>query len=604
MVILEKILIGSKFPDKIINMNIEDDKKPLFKWFWSLYVREHFALLFTALIFMSIEGSMLGLLSYSIKFLFDNVLVSKDTSSILIVAVVIFSIFSIRAIAGFVHRLLTVNVCQKIIKVIQDRMVAHLLNMDVGFHQKNSPGILMDRVRADSKALSESVGEAFMTVGRDGFSLISLLAVVFFIDWKWSLIAFLGIPFLVLPILLLQGLVRSRAGENRDYESKANVRLDEIFHGITDIKLNRAEGRERNKFFDILQLTHKVRLRLEAGMAGIPAMIDVIAAIGFLAVMIFGAIDITSGSKTIGEFMSFFTAMALIFEPLRRLSNVSGNIQVAMASLERVFKIFEEKSSIVFPTLSSVEKKFDKIGIEFDSVHFSYEDKKVLENITFGIEEGTSNAIVGYSGSGKTTLFNLITRLIDPSSGLIKLNGVNIKDFCLNDLRSFISVVRQDGMVFDETILENIRFGKPTASDGEIREAAKMAYVDEFTNDLKDGLNTVVGPRGSTLSGGQRQRISIARAFLRASPLLLLDEPTSALDSKSEELIQKSLSNLAKHSTTITIAHRLSTIVDSDKVLVLDNGKIVGQGKHSELLLENSLYSNLFKSQVEKKNDD
>ena len=604
MVILEKILIGSKFPDKIINMNIEDDKKPLFKWFWSLYVREHFAPLFTALIFMSIEGSMLGLLSYSIKFLFDNVLVSKDTSSILIVAVVIFSIFSIRAIAGFVHRLLTVNVCQKIIKVIQDRMVAHLLNMDVGFHQKNSPGILMDRVRADSKALSESVGEAFMTVGRDGFSLISLLAVVFFIDWKWSLIAFLGIPFLVLPILLLQGLVRSRAGENRDYESKANVRLDEIFHGITDIKLNRAEGRERNKFFDILQLTHKVRLRLEAGMAGIPAMIDVIAAIGFLAVMIFGAIDITSGSKTIGEFMSFFTAMALIFEPLRRLSNVSGNIQVAMASLERVFKIFEEKSSIVFSTLSSVEKKFDKIGIEFDSVHFSYEDKKVLENITFGIEEGTSNAIVGYSGSGKTTLFNLITRLIDPSSGLIKLNGVNIKDFCLNDLRSFISVVRQDGMVFDETILENIRFGKPTASDGEIREAAKMAYVDEFTNDLKDGLNTVVGPRGSTLSGGQRQRISIARAFLRASPLLLLDEPTSALDSKSEELIQKSLSNLAKHSTTITIAHRLSTIVDSDKVLVLDNGKIVGQGKHSELLLENSLYSNLFKSQVEKKNDE
>ncbi len=603
MLILEKILIGSKFPDKIINMNIEDDKKPLFKWFWSLYVRQHFGLLSTALIFMSIEGSMLGLLSYSIKFLFDNVLVSKDTSSILIVAVVIFSIFSVRAIAGFVHRLLTVNVCQKIIKVIQDRMVAHLLNMDVGFHQKNSPGILMDRVRADSKALSESVGEAFMTIGRDGFSLISLLAVVFFIDWKWSLIAFLGIPFLVLPILLLQGLVRFRAGENRDYESKANVRLDEIFHGITDIKLNRAEGRERNKFFAILQLTHKVRLRLEAGMAGIPAMIDVIAAIGFLAVMVFGAIDITSGSKTIGEFMSFFTAMALIFEPLRRLSNVSGNIQVAMASLERVFKIFEEKPSIVFPTLSSVEKKFDKIGIDFDSVHFSYEDKKVLENITFGIEEGTSNAIVGYSGSGKTTLFNLITRLIDPSSGLIKLNGINIKDFRLNDLRSLISVVRQDGMVFDETILENIRFGKPTASDGEITEAAKMAYVDEFTNELKDGLNTVVGPRGSTLSGGQRQRISIARAFLRASPLLLLDEPTSALDSKSEELIQKSLSNLAKHSTTITIAHRLSTIVDSDKVLVLDNGKIVGQGKHSQLLLENSLYSNLFKSQVEEKND-
>ena len=585
-------------------MNIQDDKKPLFKWFWNSYVRAHVGVLFIALIFMSIEGSMLGVLSYSIKFLFDNVLVSNDTSSILFVAVLIFSIFSMRAIAGFIHRLMTVNVCQKIIKILQDRMVGHLLNMDVGFHQKNSPGSLMDRVRADSKALSESVSEVFMTVGRDGFSLISLIAVVFFIDWKWSLIAFLGIPFLVMPILLLQGLVRSRAGENRDFESKANVRLDEIFHGITDIKLNKAEKSERNKFFDILQVTHKVRLRLEAGMAGIPAMIDIIAAIGFLAVMIFGAIDITSGSKTIGEFMSFFTAMALIFEPLRRLSSVSGNIQVAMASLERVFKIFEEKPSIVFSNLSRNENEFDKVGLEFESVYFSYAEKKIVENINFEIEEGTSNAIVGYSGSGKTTLFNLITRLIDPITGHIRINGVDLTDISLKELRSLISVVRQDGMMFDETILENIRFGKPMASDLEIRKAAKMAYVDEFSNELNDGLNTVVGPRGSTLSGGQRQRISIARAFLRNSPLLLLDEPTSALDSQSEKLIQKSLSELSKKSTTITIAHRLSTIVDSDKVLVLDNGKIVGQGKHDSLVKESKLYSNLFKSQVEKKNDE
>ena len=585
-------------------MNIDDDKKPLLKWFWNSYVREHFWVLSIALIFMSIEGSMLGLLSYSIKFLFDNVLVSKDTSSIVFVAVLIFSIFSIRAITGFIHRLMTVNVCQKIIKALQDRMVGHLMNMDVGFHQKNSPGKLMDRVRADSKALSESVGEVFMTVGRDGFSLISLIAVVFFIDWKWSLIAFLGIPFLVLPILLLQGLVRSRAGENRDFESKANVRLDEMFHGITDIKLNRAETSERNKFFDILKVTRKVRLRLEAGMAGIPAMIDIIAAIGFLAVMVFGAIDITSGSKTIGEFMSFFTAMALIFEPLRRLSNISGNIQVAMASLERVFKIFEEKPSIVFPVVSRIENQFDKVGLEFESVHFSYGNKKVVENVNFEIEDGTSNALVGYSGSGKTTLFNLITRLIDPITGYIRINGVDLTDISLKDLRSLISVVRQDGMIFDETILENIRFGKQTASDVEIRKAAKMAYVDEFSDELKDGLNTVVGPRGSTLSGGQRQRISIARAFLRHSPLLLLGEPTSALDSQSEKLIQKSLRNLSMQSTTITVAHRLSTIVDSDKVLVLDNGKIVGQGKHDSLLQRSELYSNLFKSQLEKKNDE
>ncbi len=568
-------------------------------WFWKFFVKEHFIFLFCALIFMSLEGSMLGLLSYSIKFLFDDVLVSQETKNIFLVGAIVFSIFSVRAIAGFAHRLITINVAQKIIKKLQDEMVIHLVNLDLSFHKINPPGKLMDRVRADSKALSDSVGEAFMTVGRDGFSLISLILVVFFIDWKWSIIAFLGTPILVLPIVFLQKWVRVKAGENRDFETKANVRLDEIFHGVSDIKLNQAENTERERFFSILNLTHKIRFKLESGMAGIPALIDIIAAIGFLAVMVFGAIDIVSGTKTIGEFMSFFTAMALIFEPLRRLSNVSGNLQVAMASLERVKNIFETKPSIT-SVRSSIPKQFINrdIGLEFKRVCFSYDKIKAVQNITFTVAPGTTAAFVGISGSGKTTLFNLITRIIDPDEGSIFINGTDIKKIDLFQLRSFISVVRQDGMIFDETILENIRFGKQDASEAAIKHAAKMAYVDEFADNMKKGLNTKVGPRGSALSGGQRQRIAIARAFLRDSPLLLLDEPTSALDNQSEKLIQKSLAVLSEKCTTLVVAHRLSTIEASDNIFVLDNGNIVESGSHESLLRKGQFYSRLFKSEL------
>ncbi len=568
------------------------------RWFWRFFVKEHFIFLFCALIFMSLEGSMLGLLSYSIKFLFDDVLVSQETENIFLVGVIVFSIFSVRAIAGFAHRVITINVAQKIIKKLQDEMVVHLVNLDLSFHKINPPGKLMDRVRADSKALSDSVGEAFMTAGRDGFSLISLVLVVFFIDWQWAIIAFLGTPILVLPIIFLQKWVRGKAGENRDSETQANVRLDEIFHGVSDIKLNQAENTERKRFLSILNSTHKIRLKLESGMAGIPALIDIIAAIGFLAVMVFGAIDIVSGSKTIGEFMSFFTAMALIFEPLRRLSNVSGNLQVAIASLDRVKNVFETRPSIMTPRLP-VRKPIIKrdIGVQFKNVCFSYDKIKAVQNINFDISPGTTSAFVGVSGSGKTTLFNLITRIIDPDDGSILINGTDIKEIDLYHLRSLFSVVKQDGMIFDDTILENIRFGKQSASVTEIKRAAKMAYVDEFADNMKEGLNSRVGSRGSALSGGQRQRIAIARAFLRDSPLLLLDEPTSALDNQSEKLIQKSLAALSEKCTTLVVAHRLSTIVASDNIFVLEGGKLVESGSHENLLNKGKFYPKLFNSE-------
>tara|TARA_X000001036_G_C20651810_1_gene795335 strand:+ start:1 stop:972 length:972 start_codon:yes stop_codon:yes gene_type:complete len=317
--------------------------------------------------------------------------------------------------------------------------------------------------------------------------------------------------------------------------------------------------------------------------------------------MVFGAIDIVSGTKTIGEFMSFFTAMALIFEPLRRLSNVSGNLQVAMASLDRVKNVFETKPSII-SSRQPIPLPFIKrgIGIEFKNVCFSYDSIKAVENITFNVLSGNTTAFVGVSGSGKTTLFNLITRIIDPEEGNILINGTDIKKIDLAQLRSLISVVRQDGMIFDETILENIRFGKQNASETEIKRAARMAYIDEFADNMKDGLNSRVGSRGTALSGGQRQRIAIARAFLRDSPLLLLDEPTSALDNKSEKLIQKSLAVLSEKCTTLVVAHRLSTIVDSDNIFVLDNGKIVETGSHESLLREGQFYPGLFKSELKK----
>ena len=318
----------------------------LVKWFWSKYFKKYFFLIVLATIFMAIEGSMVGFLSYSVKLLFDSVFLSGSTKNIIFVGLLIFGIFSLRAFSGFIQGLITSYVVQKVNQLLQSDLTKHLLSLDISFYSENSPGTLIERVRVDTQKVTDLFSTILMTIGRDGVSLISLLFVAFWIDWKWTIIAFIGAPVLVLPILILQKWIRKTALKSREIEAKITVKLDEMFHGIKEIKLNNIQQDELKKSNHLYDYIRKIKFKLEAGISGMPAIIDFIAAFGFLGVMIFGGSDIVSGKKTVGEFMSFFTAMALTFEPLRRLSSVSGNFQIALASIEKLFGIFEKTSKI------------------------------------------------------------------------------------------------------------------------------------------------------------------------------------------------------------------------------------------------------------------
>ena len=574
-------------------------KKVLVYWFWKNYIRSFVILLICALLFMTIEGAMVGLLSYSVKVLFDDVFMSGSTDDIWAVGFVIFLIFSVRAISGFVQRGLISFVGQKILMNLQSGLVVHMLTLDSKFFYTNAPGLLIERVRGDSEKIIEMASLVIMTIGRDGVALISLITVSIFIDWQWTLIAFVGVPILLIPTFFLQSWIRLVALRSRNADAANTTRLDEIFHGINAIKLYSAEASEVTKLEKILSLAKRIKFRMEVGMAGMPAIIDIIAALGFFAVMIFGGADIISGEKSVGEFMSFFTAMALIFEPLRRLSSISGSAQVAIASIDKIYTIFDQKPEITdqikTQTLDSSETNLD---ITFDNISFCYGPNIILSDINFSCEPGKLFAIVGASGAGKTTILNMIPRLIDPTGGEVLIGGVNIKYLKIKKLRRLISVVSQEGSLFDDNIRENIIMGQTINSDREIDEVLKDSFVSEFLEKLPQGLDTSVGPRGVNLSGGQRQRILIARALFQNTPILLLDEPTSALDSRSELLIQKALTRLSIGRTTIVVAHRISTIVGAHKILVLNSGRIMEQGTHQELLKKGGSYTDLFKSQV------
>lgn len=557
---------------------------------WRDHVVGFWPILIVALGLMVLEGGTLGVISYLIQPLFDDVFVAGDTSAVTWVALSISGVFLLRAVSGYGQRVLIVSVGLKVTTALQARLVAHLLGLDARYFQDNAPGALIERVRGDTLALQGLASATLMTLGRDTISVISLLSVMIWTDWQWALMALAGVPILIVPLGLLQGVIRTTTRAAREAASRLSTQLDEIFHGIVSIKVNRLEEHESHRFDKEVDGFLAAQLRSERGKAANPAIIDVIAAIGFLAVLIFGGRQIMDGTKTVGEFMSFFTALALVFDPLRRLSAVAGNIQAAMASLERLYSVLEAKATILPP---ASPKPIAPGDVVFEDVSFAYGDTPVLQGLNFTATQGRTTALVGPSGAGKSTVFSLLSRLVDPVSGQITIGGTATGQADLNALRDSLALVGQDSALFDETIAQNIRLGRLDASDAQIRAAAEAASVLDFANTLPLGLDTPVGPRGSGLSGGQRQRVTIARAMLRDAPILLLDEPTSALDARSEQLVTEALARLSKGRTTLVIAHRLSTIRDADLIVVMDKGRAIEQGSHDELMAKRGAYARL-----------
>ena len=577
-------------------MSESAQKRDLIMWLWRNYMRQHTGLLVLAFLFLAVEGSMLGALSWMMQPMFDQVFLAGDQSALWWVGFGILGTFVVRALASVVQNVLLTRIAQNIAASLRTTLLDKLMRQDNAFHQTHAPGFLIQRIQADVESVNQ-VWHALITGGgRDLVALIALLGVTVSVDWRWTLVALVGAPILVLPSLAVQGFVRRRAREVRDIGAKLATRLDEVFHGIVPVKLNRLEDYQSKQYRDLTQVMVQTEIRSAVGASAIPGLIDIMSGVGFLGVLVYGGSEIISGEKTVGQFMAFFTAMGLAFEPLRRLGLISGKWQVAAAGIERIRELLDAVPKLVSPPNPKPAPKGTP-EIRLQGVSLSYGSAPVLRGTSFTAEAGKTVALVGPSGAGKSTIFNVLTRLVDPQKGKVTIGGVPVAAMSLEDLRDMFSVVSQDALLFDETLRENILLGRKGVPDSQLKSVLDAAHVSDFLKKLPDGLDTRVGPRGSALSGGQRQRVVITRALLRDTPILLLDEATSALDAQSESVVQEALDRLSEGRTTLVIAHRLSTVRDADKIVVMDKGQVVEQGSHEELLALGGTYAGLHRLQ-------
>ncbi len=570
----------------------------LFAWLWRGYLHKHVGLLSVALVLLALEGSMLGLLSYTMRPMFDDVFVQGKSDALWPVGLAILAIFVVRAVSSVGQRTLMTRINENTAADIRASLLRHLMQLDTSFHQTNPPGYLIERVQGDVQAIGAVWTSIVTGLGRDVIAVIWLFGVALWVDWRWTAVALVGIPLLILPSFLVQAYVRKKARIAREVAGRMSTRLDEVFHGIAPIKLNALEDYQGKRYEALISARVEAEVKSALGQAAIPGLIDVMTGIGFLFVLLYGGTQIIEGEKTVGEFMAFFTAMAFAFEPLRRLGNISGLMQSAAASIERVFAIFDEKPSLTQPAVPLAAPQ-GAPSITLDNVHLAYGDLPVLRGATFTAEAGKTTALVGASGAGKSTVFNLLTRLIDPQSGTIRMGDVAVNQMDPAALRGMFSVVTQDAALFDETLRDNILLGATGVDPDHLQRVLTAAHVADFLPRLPQGLDSPAGPRGSNLSGGQRQRVAIARALLRDRPVLLLDEATSALDTKSEAIVQDALEKLSEGRTTLVIAHRLSTVRKAHKIVVMDKGAVVDEGTHDDLLARGGIYADLHRLQFQ-----
>lgn len=565
----------------------------LLKWLWKGYLKKYIWMLGIALIFMIIEGSTLGAISYMMQPMFDIVFVEKNTDAIGIVAIIILVIFIIRAFSGVIQKVILTRIALLTAANLRFDLLDHLIRQDGWFHQYYAPGFLIQRAQSDVDSVNTVWRVLITGAGRDTISLIVLMGVAISIDWKWAALACIGTPLMLMPATVAQRYVRKKARRARDIGANLATRLDEVFHGIVPIKLNKLENYQSNRFRKLTKNFVKAETRTAIGAATIPGLVDLMGGIGFMCVLLYGGSEIISGEKTVGQFMAFFTAIGLAFDPMRRLAAVSGVWQSAAAAIERIKELIDTPIQLKSPE-NPIPPPQGIPDIVLKDIHFSYGDTDILTNFCMHAESGKTTALVGASGSGKSTIFNLLTRLVDPKNGTVLIGDIPGDRMTLDDLRGLFSVVSQEALLFDDTLRENILLDRTDIDDTQLMNALEAAHVTDFLPSLTDGLDTKVGPRGSALSGGQRQRVMIARALLRNTPILLLDEATSALDAQSERVVQEALERLSGGRTTLVIAHRLSTIRNADKIIVMDRGTVIDEGTHEELIERGGIYSKLY----------
>lgn len=558
------------------------------------YLKPYRLRLGAAFVCSGLVAAFSGAYAWLVKPVLDEIFINKNESLLLVLPLALFAVSVLKSAFSYGQNYLMNFVGNQVITDIRQELFGKMIRLPVKYHDANTSGRLVSRVVNDVTLMANAIAGMLKDVFQQGLTFLAMLGVIFYQNWRLGSLSVIVIPLAVMTMMRMGKRLRALATSGQERMGDMASTLQETLAGIRMVKAYGREEAEAERFKEsnkaFLNTTMKA---IQVSSLGSSHM-EVIGVVGVAAIIWYGGSLVIRGDMTPGAFFSFLTAMFMAYAPIRRLSGSNNTIQQALAAAERVFGVIDleteqqtEGGRAVMPPIRQ--------SVTYQDVTFLYEGQAIpaLTDIDLVIQAGEMVAIVGSSGSGKTTLANLLPRFYDPTAGRVLIDGVDIQSFTLASLRAQIGIVSQDVVLFDDTVLNNIAFGKPHATEAEIVQAAKLAYAHEFVERLPQGYQTMVGEKGVKLSGGERQRLAIARAILRDPPLLILDEATSALDTESERVVQLALSNLMEHRTTLVIAHRLSTIQRADRIVVLDRGAIVEIGTHDELLIQGGHYKRL-----------
>jgi ATP-binding cassette, subfamily B, bacterial MsbA len=547
---------------------------------------------------MGIAAAATGAMAKAIEPIINELGKGRGSSFAFGLGAVVMGLFFARGLATYFHTVIMNRIGQRIVTDVQQEMHRHLLGADLAFFHANASGNLISRITNDVAIMRSAVGECLTNSFKGGLTLLFLIGVMFYQDWRLSMAAFFVFPLTALFVSYAGKHLRRYSRKTQEEMGRFTSLLSQIFQGMRQVKGYGMETLEHDRVRGVTENIYKLAIKNFRVSALFDPMAELMSGIAITTVVLYGNWRINEGLTTTGALFSFIMAFILAFDPMRRAAKVNSQLQAGLAAAERVFQLLDTKPLIVDSPEARplVTKDF---GIGLHNVVFRYPDGTLaLDRISIGVPHGKTVAIVGPSGAGKSTIINLIPRFYDVNEGGIAVGGVDIRTATLKSLRSHIALVSQETALFDDTVRANIAYGRQGAPDDEIIAAAQAASADEFIRALPNGYDTIVGEHGVKLSGGQRQRIAIARAMLRNAPVLLLDEATSSLDNESERAVQEALKRLQAGRTTVVVAHRLSTIVDADKIVVIEKGRIVEEGRHGDLLSLGGVYARLYGMQA------
>ena len=575
-------------------------KAKIFKRLYQEYTKRFVGKILLAAFFSIIVAISTSVTAWLLDPAIEKIFINKDQTLIILIPLAIIIAFSAKGISLYLAKLLMINVSEEVKKILQTDMLKSFIKADTEIIESKHSGKYISNLNFDVNQITKMLADAFLSIFKDSLTLIGLLCVMFFQNWKLSLIAIIMIPLASITAKVLGKRMNKISTQAQEKSGDLNRYLIDLFKNHKMIKIFQRENFENMRSEKFVNDLKEKSAKISAVYIRSAPVMEILTGIMIAILIFYSGKLIISGELAINNFFSFLAAMMLAYQPVKTLTKVNVAIEQGLAAANRILPIIDINNEINLNEDKS-ELNFSDGNIIFENVGFTYKsnpENKVLQNINANFAGGKMTALVGHSGSGKSTLLNMIPRIYAPTYGSIHVDKQDISKFNLSSLRSQISIVDQNTTLFDDTVFNNIKYARPEATNEEVYEASEQSMCTEFINNLENSYETMIGENGVKLSGGEKQRLSIARAFLKKSKIILLDEATSSLDSKTEEKIQKALEKLTLDKTTIVIAHRLSTILNSNKIYVVDNGKIIDSGKHEELLVQSKVYKNFYERQI------